>query len=69
MLDYTYTFTWNNTGEQQNYGFIYALSVFISYKFHPTVKSRHQLELSFEEVLEKWIPIWLDLKSSLILWS
>lgn len=35
MLDYTYTFTWINTGEQQNYGFIYASSVFVSYKFHP----------------------------------
>lgn len=34
MLDYTYTFTWINTGEQQNYGFIYASSVFVSYKFH-----------------------------------
>lgn len=33
------------------------------------LKSRHQLELSFEEVLEKWIPIRLDLKSSLVLWS
>lgn len=35
MLDYTYTFTWINTGEQQNYGFIYASSVFVSYKFYP----------------------------------
>lgn len=28
-------FTWNYTGEQQNYGFIYASSVFVSYKFRP----------------------------------
>lgn len=35
MLVYTYTFTWNYTGEQQNYGFTYASSVFVSYKFHP----------------------------------